>query len=234
MGLKPLSYDIKRFGSEQEPVIVIDNYTESIERLKRRAYRAKYKVGQAFYPGIQAHEDPNYLGVRGEELTELMSNIFGVTGKIELESCNYSLVCRPRDKLAMAQCLPHYDAHDPSLFAIVHYIQAPENSGTAFYKHKRTGFETITEDRTDIYNRALQDDLADYGPPARDYFYDTNESYEMIGEIKAQPDQLIIYRGYTLHSGCIPSAVELTTNPLKARITLNSFLWARYISHYNG
>ena len=195
--------------------------------MTRRAHAAPYKAASAFYPGIQAPEDPNYLSMRGQDLIRIMSETFDIKGKIEIESCNYSLVCRPREKLAAAQCLPHIDANDPQLFASVHYIQAHENAGTAFYQHRKTGFETITENRKDIYKEKLQDDFNQYGPPPKNYFYGSDQRYIKIGEIKAKPDRLILYRGYTLHSGCIPENTTLTDNILEARITLNSFLWDR-------
>ena len=227
MTLSAISYHVERFGVEQEPILVIDNYTESIGRLLRRAHAASYKATSAYYPGVQAPEDSNYLGMRGADLMHLMRTIFDVKGSIEIESCNYALVCRPRDKLESAQCLPHFDANDPLLFASVHYIQAHESAGTAFYKHRKTGFETITENRKDIYKEALQNDFAQYGPPPKNYFYGSDERYEKIGEISAKPDRLILYRGCTLHSGCISEHVTLTPDKDKARITLNSFLWDR-------
>ena len=224
MSLSPFSYKVERFGHEQEPIIVIENYTSNMAYLKQRAHHAAYKRSSSYYPGLQAPEDPNYLGIRGDELISLMSTVFNFKGKLNIESCDYSMVCKPRDTLDVAQCLPHYDALTSNLFAIVHYVQAEPTSGTAFYRHKRTGFETISEKRSSAYKEGLQDDLSTYGPPDKNYFYGTDDRYEMIGEIEAKPDQLIMYRGHTLHSGCIPDSTILAPDPKVARITLNSFL----------
>ena len=226
MALSPLSYHVERFGNEREPVVVIDNFSESLERLKQRAFKADFKAGAAYYPGVQAPEDPNYLSLRGRELTEIFSNIFNNNSPLRIESCVYSIVCAPPGKLLAGQCLPHYDGFETALFASVHYIQGPASAGTAFYRHKRTGFETVSEGRNETYRMALKQDISEFGLPPNHYFYGDDERYEMIGEIKAEPDRLILYRGYTLHSGCISSDVLLNPNPPTARLTLNSFLIA--------
>ena len=129
---------------------------------------------------------------------------------MRIDNCDYAIVCRARKALQYGQCLPHYDGHEKTLFASVHYIQGPQTAGTAFYRHKRTGFETITTQRREIYQAAIEKDISVFGPPPKTYFYGDDERYEMIGEISARPDRLILYHGNMLHSGCIHEAVSYT------------------------
>ena len=224
MPLRTLTCQVFKFGIEQEPVVVLDGFADDFERLKSRALSANYAAGQAYYPGIQAGEDPNYLGVRGSELTDIFATVFGVRNQIRIESSSYSIVTKARGELLSGQCVPHYDGPEQSLWACLHYIQGPKEAGTAFYRHRRTGFETISVDRVDAYRMALQSDVDEFGVPPNDFFYGDDDRYELIGEIQAVPDRLIIYRGNTLHSGCIPNSVNLSSDPTHARITLNSFL----------
>jgi hypothetical protein len=49
----------------------------------------------------------------------------------------------------------------------------------------------------------------------------------MIEHIEAKPNRAVLYRSAILHSGCIPENAELSADPWKGRLTLNSFFQSK-------
>jgi len=205
----------------------MDNFSGKLELLLQHAKTQKFAARSEYYPGVQAPGDMTYLSLRRQELPHIMQDIFNINQGIDVESCLYSMVTRPPETLLMGQRLPHHDGHDENLFALLHYIQADTAAGTAFYRHRRTGFETITAKRAQAYRSGLKQDTEEFGPPPAAYFYGNDDRYEMIGEVKARPDRAILYHGRSLHSGCIPKGTTQGVTFETARITLNSFIWDR-------
>ncbi len=217
------SYEVLTFGEERESVVVIDRFSGELNRLITAGRRASYAPAQG-YPGIRSPLDPNYLASKSAVLVDALSNVFGLTKRIGIESCAFSIVTTPPEKLHPSQRIPHYDGTEPGLIAVVQYTQGPETGGTSFYRHKRTGFETISDDRVQAYRDGLAKDDAEYGLPPNSYHHGTSDRYEMIGEVAAKPDRLILYRGCRLHSGYIPQAPAPDTAPDAQRLTVTAFL----------
>lgn len=222
--LAPAVVTVHRFGREAEPVVVIDNFSGKIGELLEAGRNAEYREGGASYPGLRSWAEPAYLDGRRELMFRIMQEVFGFRRGISCEVSTFSLVSLMPDQLSPLQCIPHYDHSSGELIAIMHYLLGPETGGTAFYRHRRTGFETITEAREELYNAGLAADQRDYGMPARCYYYGDSERYELIGEVGAQPDRLVLYRGRLLHSGVIPDHTALSTDPRVGRLTINMFL----------
>lgn len=131
-----------------------------------------------------------------------------------------------RERRANGQRRPHYDASDPNLIALLHFTGDAATGGTAFYRHRRTGFEAILPERAASFEEAVIEDEAAYGALPPQYFYDTDERYEMLGEVAAKPDRMIIFRGRLLHSGHIPLPPGPQTTRENGRLTINTFLIA--------
>ena len=218
-GAKTLS-----FGQEKAPVVVIDNFSNSLNLIIHEALQADYKRAEAAYPGVRAAANPNYLKLRDKMMFQIFSEVFGFSKHITCENASYSLVTAGPDTLSANQCIPHYDDTNPNILAIMHYLKGPQNSGTGFYRHRRTGFETITAERYKAYKDGLVEDEAAYGPPLRKYICGDTKRYELIGAIEAKPDRLIVYRGNMLHSGQITEDVNLSSDPAQGRLTVNMFL----------
>jgi len=211
-------------GQEKEPVVIIDNFSNALSLIINAALIADYKKAGAAYPGLRAPANPNYLKLRDGMMFQIFSEIFGLAKHIKCESASYSLVTLPPEKLTSSQCIPHVDDVNPNILAIMHYLKGPEENGTAFYRHKRTGFETITSQRYKTYQAALRMDDEAYGTPPQNYICGDTDRYEMIGNVEAKADRLIIYRGYMLHSGQITQDMNLSPDPAKGRLTVNMFL----------
>jgi len=219
-----MKYDIVRHGNEQEPIAVIDDFSSYFEELYAAAAHVNFMEAAAGYPGKRAALDSQYLSERGAILSDIVQNIFGFTQGLHCDSCDYSIVTLTSDQLAPSQRIPHYDASDSDLLAFMHYMLGPEKGGTAFYRHKATGFEAITAERKMEYSHALQAENEDMSLSPHQYIYGDTDQFEMIGEIESRPNRLIIYRGRILHSGAIPKDMTFSSDPHIGRLTINGFL----------
>jgi hypothetical protein len=225
--LPPAPVTIHRFGREGEPVVQIDGFSGMAGNLLAKGRAADYRPGGAAYPGIRSWAEPDYLDRRRDLMFAIMQRVFGFSRGISCEVSTFSLVTLPEADLSPLQRIPHYDHSAGELVAIMHYLLGPETGGTAFYRHRRTGFETITEAREPAYNAALAEDERAYGMPPACYHHGDSDRYEMIGEIAAAPDRMILYRGRLLHSGVIPDPTALTGDPASGRLTINMFMRGR-------
>ena len=224
MDIGPAKVELKRLGKDGEPLVIIDNFSGHVEQLRAMGCAAKYEQAGVDYPGLRATCDPSYLDLRRDLMMQAVQKVFGLTRSIRCEVASFSLVTLTESELSGRQCIPHHDHSDAGWVAIMHYLDGPETGGTAFYRHRRTGFEAITREREAAYAQALEADEREFGPPPHQYPYGDDERYEMIEEVKAQPDRLILYRGRQLHSGVIPDPAALSPDPQKGRLTVNMFL----------
>lgn len=225
--LPPAQVVVHHFGREREPVVQIDGFSGRVAELLAAGRAAKYRPGGASYPGSRAWAEPQYLDLRRDLMFAVISRVFGFRQGLRCEMSTFSLVTVPEAELSPLQRIPHYDHSGGEIVAVMHYLLGPESGGTAFYRHRRTGFETITSEREPAYNSGLAADEREFGMPPPHYHYGNSNRYEMIGEIAAAPDRLILYRGRLLHSGVIPEPGNLTGDPAKGRLTINMFLEGR-------
>lgn len=218
---------IQRIGQEREPIVIVEDFHEAPEDLIGLADGLAFGQLGPHFPGIRAPADAAYLTRRMDLLQTLLSDIFGLNAGASLVECNYSLVTTPPAELRPAQRLPHFDSTDPGRIAILHYLCGREQGGTAFYRHNASGFETIGNDRLEDYSRLLEADIERRGEPEADYVRADTDLFEQTFRVEAAFNRLIIYRGWTLHSGIIPAGLALLPDPRKGRLTVNTFLQAR-------
>lgn len=218
----PLAYTVQRFGREQEPVVVIDNFAGDLDALEQAGRRADY-TEQQMYPGLRAPADRRYLEPQRDLLTRILEEVFDLV-EAKVEACHYSIVSRPADALIAPQRIPHHDHSSAGVVALLHYMNGPESGGTAFYRQRRTGFETVTPHRLTAYRAALMADEAEHGVPPEGYIVGDTNRYEQIGAVEATRNRAILYRARTLHSGIIPQAPDPATAQSKGRMTINTFL----------
>ena len=223
----PPNVTLYRFGREQQPVVQIDEFSGMAEELLRRGRSAEYQAAGASYPGIRSWCEPDYLDRNRELMFAALQQVFGFRKGVSLDVSTFSLVTLAPEDLSPLQRIPHYDHASGEIVAVMHYLLGPETGGTAFYRHRRTGFETITEDRADAYNAGLAADEREFGMPPAEYYHGDGDRFELIGEVEAKPDRLILYDGRLLHSGVIPDPAALTEDPKTGRLTINMFLRGR-------
>jgi hypothetical protein len=216
--------NVRHMGREGEPLVVIDQFSGMVGELLEAGYAATYQHAGAAYPGIRSWADPSYLDRRRDLMMQIMQKVFGFTRGVRLDASTFSLATLGEHELNPLQRIPHYDHSGGEVIAVMHYLLGPESGGTAFYRHRRTEFETVTPDREDAYNAALAMDERQHGMPPAQFCYGDTDWFEMIDEVKAAPDRLVLYRGRQLHSGVIPDPALLSPDPRKARMTINMFL----------
>lgn len=158
-------------------------------------------------------------------MMQIMTRVFGLTRGVQCEIAAFSIVTLAIEALSPRQRIPHHDHSDARRVAIMHYLDGPESGGTAFYRHRRTGFEAITPTREAAYAAAMALDERDFGPPPAGYPRGNSAAYEQIGAVEAQADRLALYRGRQLHSGIIPDPAALSDDPARGRLTINMFLF---------
>ena len=215
------SIRLERLGIEGEPLVVVDGFSGIAGALERAGRAADYKPAVGF-PGLRSPADRRYLKRRDGMLGDILARAFGFR-RAMIERCDYSIVSLPPEELSKQQRMPHYDDPGPGVVALLHYLGDAKSGGTAFYRHRRTGYESMRPERIEPYRTALAADDAEYGSLAPAYLYGDTDRFEMIGEIAAKPDRAILYRGRTLHSGIIPTPPDPLTARETGRLTINTF-----------
>jgi hypothetical protein len=218
---------IGRIGHEGEPIIVIDGFSSNPAALVEQAGSKTFGVLGPHYPGVRAPQAASYLAERMDLLQSVMATAFGLQDGANLIECNYSLVTTPPEDLQPLQSLPHFDSTDPGRIAILHYLCDKSGGGTAFYRHRSTGFETISPSRLEDYSGMLEADIARRGPPRPGYVQGDTALFEQTFRVDAAFNRLVIYRGWTLHAALIPEGRALPADPRGGRLTINTFLQAR-------
>lgn len=227
MILPDATVTVERLGREGEPLVIIDNFTGQPEALRAMGVAAQYHPAGVDYPGRRALADPSYLDLRRDLMMQIMARVFGLSRSIQCEIAAFSLVTLPPEQLSHRQRIPHHDHSDAGRIAIMHYLGGPETGGTAFFRHRRTGFEAITPAREAAFAAALAEDEREFGAPPPGYPLGDNQAYEQIGTVEARVDRLALYRGRQLHSGIIPDPAALSDDPAQGRLTINMFLYGQ-------
>ena len=221
------AYRVDHFGDEGEPVVIIDDFSADPQALIALAAAQEFTSRGQHYPGVRAQADASYLGQQADLLQDILIHIFGMAEGARLVECNYSIVTTAPDQLTPIQRLPHFDSTDPGRLALLHYLSGPEQGGTAWYRHRQTGYERITQDRLAKYSAILEAEMRAEGLPDSGYVRGDTQHFERTGVVEAKFNRMLIYRGLRLHSGDIPPDLPRSVIPSIGRLTINTFLQAR-------
>jgi hypothetical protein len=212
-------------GRERAPLVVIDNFIAEPERLVKKAAVAQFAPGGRFYPGIRAKAPPSYEHFLATRLQPLLAEHFDLTSKsLSLSMCHYSLVTTPAAQLTLLQCLPHVDSLAAQGLATIHYLFKEKLGGTAFYRHRATGYEYLDEARGPVYSSALEAECAGPNRPVSEYISGDTALFEQIARAEGVFNRMLVYRRNSLHSGAIDRAFVPDANPRTGRLSINSFI----------
>ena len=224
--------ELRRFGNEQSPVVVIDEFSGDLGRvLDIAAGLAPYAAQPNYYPGLRRlitkadDRADAYVEATCERAAQFIAGAFDVDS-FELIEASFSIVTTPPDRLTPPQRAPHFDSIDPGYFALLHYLRVPADTGTAFYRQRSTGIERVTDANLQRFVAAAKSEAARL-PADSGYIFGSNDYFEQIGAVEAVPDRMVIYRGSMLHSGIIPPAMKLSGDPREGRLTANIFVRGR-------
>jgi hypothetical protein len=211
-------------GAEQAPLIVIDNFVADAEQLVELASEKRYLEPTQFYPGLRAKAPLSYQQLMVSALKPTLIEYFGVDPQsMRFTMAHFSLVTKAAGSLVPLQRVPHIDSVEPGL-AMVHYLFKGDFGGTAFYRHRSTGYEVITEERKLPYFQLLQQQLSGPDSPPNEYINGDTPLFQQIAMQEGVFNRMLVYRRNSLHSGAIRPGFVPDTNPATGRLSLNCFL----------
>lgn len=225
--LKP---EVHSIGEEGCKILIVDNLVPDARPLVDLAARmAPYpKPEGILYPGLRRYigerdrEAAAYVGYVCRQLAPLLSDAFGI-GQFRVDNASFSLATRRPDETVPYMRIPHYDGVDQKAFAILHYLSESPQGGTAFYRHRRTGFECISPDRAAGYHAGALQDFEAYGEP-QGYIDDSTEAFERIFDVEGVFNRCLIYSGAMLHSARLMGGATFSPDPRLGRLTGNIFI----------
>jgi hypothetical protein len=212
-------------GRENAPLLVIDNLVADADELVRDAVAKRYAAPHSYYPGLRAKAPLSYQMFVVAELRNLLCDYFQLEATtLRFSMCHYSVVTTPPEQLTTLQRIPHVDAHDSRGLASIHYLFKTDLGGTAFYRHRSTGFEYVDEARRGAYFRVLEQELAGPEAPGAQYIDSDTPLFERVGLQAGVFNRMLIYRRNSLHSGAPTRGLPLPADPASGRLSINSFL----------
>ncbi|MEZ0242490.1 MAG: DUF6445 family protein [Sphingomonas sp.] len=210
----------RAIGKEGQPLLRLDGFARDPDALRTAARAGAFEPGRHHYPGIRAPLPPKYLRDQLPIIAEALGR------DVELIDASFSIVTTPPGQLTVQQRLPHIDAFGADRVALIHYL-SDTSDGTAFYRHRSTGFESVDEGRGLIYRDQLEAELRHNGPPPATYVAADTPLFERHTLAEAAYNRAYLYPGFLLHSGAIAPDATLSPDPAKGRLTVTAFLSVR-------
>ena len=217
--------ELLRHGNERQPILVIDGFLADPEAWRDEAARRNFRQIGPHYPGLRAPVAEANARAMRDELASLLAETFDLDPVPPVFECYYSLVTTPPQALAPIQRLPHVDGLERDRIAILVFLSGTESGGTAFYRQRATGFETLDRERFPRFEAELRAGVAQHGLPPPAYISGDTPLYEKIASYEGRPNRALIYRSRSLHCAEITADAPLPADPATGRLTINSFLF---------
>jgi len=178
------------------------------------------------YPGVRARVPAEFSRPFQAWLTRALHRTGVLEGGsyINDDASFFSIVNKSRADLLPLQRIPHYDSADPRVFAAVIYLFDRANSGTSFYRHRSTGYEKIGGDNAGNYKIALNRNMKQFGPPAREYTNGSNALFERTHSVDSAFNRIVIYSGNVLHAADIEGSLFDGNDNGQWRLTISSLI----------
>lgn len=213
----------RRIGTERQPIAIVDHFHPDHRALLDFAATARFTPAFRRYPGVRATLPDDYFRAVRPSLSRVLAHVFGHRGGVALLDASFSMVTLPPERLSIEQRLPHFDAVEQDRIALVHYLGVGDSGGTAFYRHRATGYETIDATRAPAYLDAVRDEVG-RAPPPPAYIDGSTPAFEQVSAVEPRCNRAVIYRSALLHSGLIPPGAVPSSDPAKGRLTVTAFL----------
>jgi hypothetical protein len=212
-------------GRDRAPLLVIDNLVSDPDALVELAASKYFGDVTSYYPGVRSKAPLTYQQFVLGQMRGLFGEHFGLQpGTIRFTMCHFSVVTTPPDRLSHLQCIPHIDSLFGNELAFVHYLFRRDLGGTAFYRHRRTGFEIIDQASQAEYFACVEEEKHGPNKPAVGYINGSTALYEEVGRQEGLFNRLVVYRRNSLHSGSIREDFVPDPNPRTGRFSINGFL----------
>lgn len=216
--------EILKVGEAQRPVLIVNNAFEGAEALVEYATQADFNPPSApsRYPGLNARLPDVYMSTLLPAFRTPIMGVFGAPAGINIrKSFGFLGLSIAHDEtMPLEQKLPHADSLAPDSYASVHYLSTGFG-GTAFYRHRSTGLETLKPSQSHMFVTTRDAEAAN---PKGSNTETIMEYFEEIGRIDGAFNRLIIYPANLLHSACLPAGGKpLSTDPRQGRLSANGF-----------
>lgn len=211
-------------GQERQPLMVIDNFFADPDEVFALAASKSFPYVSNNYPGVRSKVPLGLQQFLIEVLRAECTSVFGLAVNLHFTSCHFSLVTTSPEQLSYVQLLPHVDSMIEGELALVCYLFRNDQGGTAFYRHRKTGFESVTLARKDEYFRHLQEQQEAVLRSSTGYIAGDTEFYERIARQPGVFNRMLVYRRTSLHSADFGPDLQITSDPRRGRLTLNGFL----------
>jgi Family of unknown function (DUF6445) len=219
-----LSIEKLAIGRENAPLLVIDNVVPDPEALVKLAVNKVYAAVESYYPGVRAKAPLSYQQFILEKFGSLFREFFGISGTLRFTASQFSLVTRNHAELSELQRIPHIDSLSYQELAMVHYLFKTDLGGTAFYRHRATGYEIVDDDRRAEYFELVQRESVGPDKPQIAYISGSTALYEQVSRQDARFNRMLVYRRNSLHSGDLSRNFAADPDPRTGRLSINSFL----------
>ncbi len=217
-----------QIGAERQPLLIVDDFLLNPDALIEYACQCEFIPEKKLYPGHRVEAPEVFTQALRAGLPALLSRIFGTQpGDINAAESSYSLVTQTPETLKVPQRLPHFDSLNGRELASVYFLcnrDSKRYGGTAFYRHRKTSFESVDSARIHAYSLALEQQLRASSPPPAAYICGDTELYQQIDQVDARFNRLVLYRCTSLHSGLIDRDFDFSHDPANARLSINTFL----------
>jgi hypothetical protein len=218
---------LARIGRSAIAVSMIDNVLHDPEGVAALGFAQSYAQDRGnLYPGLRAPMPEGFSTAFRAWLTPILQRSGMLEGSraIHRDSSFFSVVTTASTDLLPIQRIPHYDSTDPGLFAAVIYLCDTRFSGTSFYRHRKTGYEAITEENRNNYELALDSDMRIQGAPQKEYINGDSLLFEVIFSNELKFNSAIIYPGRILHAGNIKRQFNPPKDRNEWRLTVTALL----------
>lgn len=213
-----------QFSEQNHALLTIDGFMEDPQTAIESASLQKFARITPQYPGERAPLEENVKAAWLAELSPILDKVFGAAPDGWEMQAWYSLVTTPPHALIPMQCLPHVDGTSPDQVAMMLYLSKSPHGGTAFFHHKSTGLEALTEESFPQYKTALEADVRSTGLPPKRYITDGAPHFERTYASSGAFNQAVFYRGNILHSGVIDNDAPLPLDARTGRLTINAMI----------
>ena len=218
------SASLSHVGEERLPLLQVDDALADCGLVREIAARHAYRPIGPHYPGIRAAVSAGVAMPLVAPLLGALQQAFDLAQPPGYGECYLSLVTKSPADLAPIQRLPHFDGVERERIAVLLYLDPAESSGTAFYRQRSTGFESVTADRLSAYEAALRSDVERHGLPPAGYVDAGSPLFEQVHRVAGRLNRMVAYRGNQLHCASLPADFEPDQRPECGRLTLNLFL----------
>lgn len=217
---------IERVGTEETPIITLDDFDLFTGPLQKAAARAGFaRDKKSYYPGLRAPMPKEAAIAILQGVYRQLYPIFDIPRALRLKpmDASFSLITKEPGSLSDLQRMPHFDTSNRHFFALLLYLNPGPRGGTGFFRHRQTGFERVGDERADHYLNSAEQFLQQQGGPSAGYISDSRDGFDLYHKIDYRQHRLSIYPGNLLHSILVNPQTDIDPDPKSGRLTANLF-----------